>query len=148
MQNRFENFTIGVLKLNKLVQRIKLLEMDDYGLKAIHVMCIYYAAGRPVTAGELARLTLEDKAAISRALSLLKQNGYINYNTGKYNAEVTLTEEGKKLSEYIEERASHAVEAAGKDLTEEEREVLYKALASVSHNLEEYYNSLQKDKKQ
>ena len=77
MQNRFENFTIGVLKLNKLVQRIKLLEMDDYGLKAIHVMCIYYAACRPVTAGELARLTLEDKAAISRALSLLKQNGYL-----------------------------------------------------------------------
>ena len=68
MDDRFETFTMAVLRLNKLVQRIKLLEMGGYGLKAIHVMCIYYAAKGPVTAGELSRLTCEDKAAVSRAL--------------------------------------------------------------------------------
>lgn len=34
---------------------------------------------------------------------------------------------------------------AGKDLSEEERTVLYKALASISSNLEEYYENLCKN---
>ncbi|MGN1373278.1 MAG: hypothetical protein ACI4VK_04450 [Candidatus Coproplasma sp.] len=40
MEKIFEQFTITVLKLNKLVQKIKTCEMSDYGLKTIHVMCV------------------------------------------------------------------------------------------------------------
>ena len=140
--DRFENFTVTVLKINKLVQKIKLFEMDGYGLKAIHVMCIYYAGGGPVTAGELCRLTCEDKAAISRALGMLKGRGFINYDAGKYNAEVTLTGKGRELCDFIKVKSSAAVEAAGADLSEEERALLYKSLASVAYNLEKYYNAL------
>lgn len=140
--DRFENFTVTVLKINKLVQKIKLFEMDGYGLKAIHVMCIYYAGGGPVTAGELCRLTCEDKAAISRALGMLKGRRFINYDAGKYNAEVTLTGKGRELCDFIKVKSSAAVEAAGADLSEEERALLYKSLASVADNLEKYYNAL------
>ena len=140
--DRFENFTVTVLKINKLVQKIKLFEMDGYGLKAIHVMCIYYAGGGPVTAGELCRLTCEDKAAISRALGMLKGRGVRNYDAGKYNAEVTLTGKGRELCDFIKVKSSAAVEAAGADLSEEERALLYKSLASVADNLEKYYNAL------
>ena len=140
--DRFENFTVTVLKINKLVQKIKLFEMDGSGLKAIHVMCIYYAGGGPVTAGELCRLTCEDKAAISRALGMLKGRGFINYDAGKYNAEVTLTGKGRELCDFIKVKSSAAVEAAGADLSEEERALLYKSLASVADNLEKYYNAL------
>ena len=140
--DRFENFTVTVLKINKLVQKIKLFEMDGYGLKAIHVMCIYYAGGGPVTAGELCRLTCEDKAAISRALGMLKGRGFINYDAGKYNAEVTLTGKGRELCDFIKVKSSAAVEAAGADLSEEKRALLYKSLASVADNLEKYYNAL------
>ena len=140
--DRFENFTVTVLKINKLVQKIKLFEMDGYGLKAIHVMCMYYAGGGPVTAGELCRLTCEDKAAISRALGMLKGRGFINYDAGKYNAEVTLTGKGRELCDFIKVKSSAAVEAAGADLSEEERALLYKSLASVADNLEKYYNAL------
>ena len=114
MDDRFENFTVTVLKLGKLVQKIKLFEMESYGLKAIHVMCIYFAGLAPVTAVELCRLTSEDKAAISRALSLLKQKGYITYPAGAYNAEISLTEEGRKLCEFINVRATAAADFAGK----------------------------------
>lgn len=145
MEGRFENFTVTILKLGKLVQKIKIAEMSAYGLKAIHVMCVYFAGISPVTAVELSRLTSEDKAAISRALSQLKQKGYVNYAAGAYNAEVTLTEEGKKLFGVINVRAGAAVNYAGKDLSEEERTVLYKALASISYNLEEYYENLCKN---
>ena len=39
MEKIFENFTINILKLNKLVNRIKQYEMKEFGLRAIHVMC-------------------------------------------------------------------------------------------------------------
>ena len=103
---------------------------------------IYYAGGGPVTAGELCRLTCEDKAAISRALGMLKGRGFINYDAGKYNAEVTLTGKGRELCDFIKVKSSAAVEAAGADLSEEERALLYKSLASVADNLEKYYNAL------
>ena len=145
MDGRFENFTVTILKLGKLVQKIKLFEMESYGLKAIHVMCIYFAGLSPVTAVELCRLTSEDKAAISRAHSLLKEKGYITYPAGAYNAEIRLTDEGKKLCGFINVRAAAAVSAAGKDLTEPERIILYKSLYSIASNLETYYEGLIKN---
>ncbi len=140
--DRFENFTALILKISKLIHRVKLFEMDGYDLKAIHVMCIYYVGGRPCTAGELVRLTGEDKAAISRALALLKSRGFINYDAGRYNAAVTLTPQGEKLFGFINVRAAAAVDAAGADLTDEERAIFYKSLASIAENLEKYYNGL------
>jgi DNA-binding MarR family transcriptional regulator len=144
MEKRFENFTIAILKLNKLIQKIKLYEMKDYDLKAIHVMCIYYLDANEggLTASELTRLTLEDKAAISRALVLLSERGFIKYDSNTYNALVTITAEGKKIAAHIEERANAAVNAGGSDLSDEERNNFYRALNSISNNLEEYYNKL------
>ena len=119
MENRFENFTVAILKLNKLIQKIKLYEMRDYGLKAIHVMCVYYLRTRgELTASELSKLTLEDKAAISRAISFLNEKGFVNYDSNKYNAPIKLTDEGIKVSEYINRRAESAVNAGGGFLTE------------------------------
>ena len=37
-------------------------------------------------------------------------------------------------------RAAAAVDAAGADLTDEERAIFYKSLASIAENLEKYYN--------
>lgn len=146
MENRFENFTITVLKLNKLIQRIKLIEMEEYGLKAVHVMCVYYLHGskQGLTAAELCKLTFEDKAAISRALALLKGKGFISYDTKTYNASVKLTEEGEKLYDYIDERAAKAVDAGGSHLTDEERTAFYRAIGSIAENLTAYYENLKK----
>ena len=41
MGDRFENFTLLIDKLGKIIQKIKNIEMKEYGLKAVHVMCIY-----------------------------------------------------------------------------------------------------------
>ncbi|MGN0822943.1 MAG: MarR family winged helix-turn-helix transcriptional regulator [Candidatus Gallimonas sp.] len=148
MQNRFENFTITILKLNKLVQKIKLIEMQGYGLKAIHVMCLYYLNERRegVTASELAKLTLEDKGAISRALGQLRQKGFVRYDPGAYNEPITLTEEGERASAYVLEKAARAVDAAGGGLTEEERENFYRSLCSISERLDGYYRNLKAER--
>jgi DNA-binding MarR family transcriptional regulator len=145
MEKRFENFTIAILKLNKLVQKIKLYEMKDYDLKAIHVMCIYYLSENPegLTASELTRSTLEDKAAISRALATLQEREFVKYDSNTYGANVTLTENGEKVAKFITLRAESAVEAGGSSLTDEEREVFYRSLSSIAENLEKYYDSLE-----
>ena len=70
MDDVFERFTMTILTMSKLVQKIKSLEMHKFGLKAVHVMCLYHLRARPegLTASELCRRTLDDKAAISRAV--------------------------------------------------------------------------------
>lgn len=147
MKNEFENFTITVLKLNKLIHKIKLYEMEGYDLKAIHVMCVYYLGSRgTLTSGQLCRLTCEDKAAISRALVILREKGYIVDESLRYNNHITLTEEGKKLAKYINRKAADAVNTAGGDLTEEDRVSLYKSLGTIVTNLEAYYEKLLKEK--
>lgn len=144
MENIFENFTVTVLKLNKLVHKIKNFEMQEYGLKTIHVMCGYYLNANPdgLTAAELAKLTLEDKAAISRALKTLQEKGFVAYNSNQYNAVIHLTDEGKKFADYIADKATKAVIAGSYEFTEEERNNFYKALNAIADNLEKYYNGL------
>lgn len=144
MEKIFENFTITILKLNKLVHKIKNFEMQEYGLKTIHVMCVYYLNCHPdgITASELTKLTLEDKAAISRALKLLQEKGYASYDPNKYNAEIRLTDEGKKLADFISQKADRAVSAGSYDFTEEQRNSFYTQLLTIADNLENYYNGL------
>ena len=144
MENIFENFTITILKLNKLVQRIKNFEMQEYGLKTIHVMCVYYLDNHPdgLTASELTKLTLEDKAAISRALKVLHEKGYISYDYNKYNAAIRLTDEGKQFAAIIGKKADRAVGAGSYNFTDEERTSFYIQLSTIADNLEKYYNSL------
>ena len=143
--DRFENFTVSILKLNKLIHKIKLYEMEEYDLRAIHVMCIYYLNSNPdITATELAKLTLEDKAAISRALKMLAEKGYVNYTADGYNAKITLTDAGKAVSADIAQKAAAAVDAAGGSLSEKQRGEFYESLGAILKDLEKYYEKLSK----
>ena len=85
MENVFVDFTLSILRLNKLVQRIKTFETEKFGLKPIHVMCGYYLNRNPqgLTAKELTELTLEDKAAISRALKMMVEKGYVTCDANR-----------------------------------------------------------------
>ncbi len=144
MDERFKNFTITILKLNKLIQKIKLHEVEEYGLKAIHVMCIYELAvnRKGLTATELVKLTLEDKGAVSRALALLRDKNYVCYGEKKYNSLIRLTEEGGKVAEVINVKAEQAVRAAGGDLSENDREIMYSSLWNISDRLKDYYEKI------
>lgn len=147
MEKIFENFTISVLRLNKLVSKIKAYEMREFGLKSMHVMCIYYLGVNPegITASELCKLTLEDKAAISRGLAQLAEKGYVTYDQNKYGAKIFLTESGKQLAAEVNEKCERAVKAGSVLKTEEELAFFYKALHGISNNLQEYYDSITKE---
>lgn len=144
MEKVFEHFTISVLKLNRLVQRIKAYEMEEFGLKGIHVMCGYYLTEYPngLTASEIAKLTFEDKAAISRALLQLREKGYVSYDPKTYNSKIVLTDEGRRFAAAVIEKADRAVAAGSADQTEEERIEFYKKLSDIVDNLKAYYDEL------
>jgi len=146
MENRFENFTYLVLKTGKIIQRIKNIEMEEFGLKAVHVMCIYHLSKSPegLSNKDLVALTLEDKAAISRAITLLQKKEIINCQVKKYHGIITLTEYGKEIAEYIDKRSDEALEKSGIGVTDQERDELYATLRKIEENIENHYNDLLK----
>lgn len=144
MEDLFEKFTVSILKLNKLVQRIKACEMKKFGLKSVHAMCLYHLSvhGQGLSAGRLVKLTLEDKAAISRALSDMRKMGYVEYDASRHGAPVKLTRSGAELAESIRARAAAAVGAGSLKFTPDQREFFYRSLITISDNLQNYYEGL------
>ena len=144
MEDLFEKFTVSILKLNKLVQRIKACEMKKFGLKSVHAMCLYHLSvhGQGLSAGRLVKLTLEDKAAISRALSDMRKMGYVEYDASRHGAPVKLTRSGAELAESIRARAAAAVGAGSLKFTPDQREFFYRSLITISDNLQNYYEAL------
>ncbi len=144
MENRFENFTYLIIKLSKQIQRIKAIEVEEYGLKAIHVMCLFHLKNNSngLTSNKLTALTLEDKAAISRAISYLKNEEIVTYEPKKYNGLIVLTEKGKNIAEEISKKADNALAYIGHSISEEERISLYKSLATIDREMNDYYFNL------
>lgn len=146
MKYRFEKFTSNITKLYRVIQKLKEIEVKDYGLKSQHVMIIYYLARNEdgLTSKELKELCDEDKAAISRSVKFLEEKGLISIekqNKNKsYRSPITLTEEGLEVSNLINQKIQNAVERGGSGLSEEERLNFYNALILISNNLNDYTN--------
>lgn len=144
MDNRFECFSSYISSIYKNIQRLKELKIKKYGLKSIHVMCLFYLRHyENVTNSMLVKLTNEDKGAISRALTYLDENGYISYDK-KYKSAILLLEKGKEVAEYIDSESDNAVSFAGNAYNEEERKLFYDMLKTISENLNIYIEKLEK----
>lgn len=138
MKERFENFTSIVYRINKDINKIKSRAMERFGLKSIHVMCLFYISHHEtVTNSMLVKLTGEDKAAISRALAVLEENEYVKCDT-KYKSPIILLEKGKEVASYIDYYSEKAVSFAGDFLSPEERQMLYDMLFKICVNLDKY----------
>ena len=138
MIQRFDAFVSGITSCYKYIQRIKSMEMTEFGLKGTHVMCLYYLRQNPagLTASQLCGLCAEDKAAISRTVSELKSRGYITTLSEKaYRAMLTLTAAGQEVARKFDRLIEGWVTAGGDGLTDEERSDFYKSLATIAENL-------------
>jgi DNA-binding MarR family transcriptional regulator len=139
MNQRFDAFVSGITACYKYIQRIKAMEMTEFGLKGTHVMCLYYLRQNPagLTAAQLCGLCAEDKAAISRTLAVLQERGYIQAGEKKYRAPLRLTDAGENLARQMEGLIQHWVTFGGDDLTREEREIFYRVLGKIAARLGE-----------
>lgn len=140
MKERFKLFTVLMTKTRRSIQRIKTEEMAEYNLKSPHVSCLYYLhTYGNMTATELCEICDEDKAAISRSIVQLENEGYVEYPEGtktRYRANMQLTEKGRKIAADLSHKIDTVLDEAGNGLSEEDRIIFYRSLALISSNLE------------
>ena len=149
---RFESFTSSVTKAYKSIQKIKIAEAEQIGLKPTHVMYMYYLGKNPegLTHAELCKLCIEDKAAVSRAIVELTKKGFIKNSeensNRKYRTKIGLTDEGKQINNDLNEAIAIAVNKASKNLDEVDRENFYRVFFYITDNLDEICSSYLKEK--
>ncbi len=141
MVKRYQLFTTLIMQCSRAVKKIKSIEMEEFGLKGLHVSCLYYAHinEKPLTATELCIICDEDKANISRAIEKLEKLGFIECNSRtqkKYNCPIVLTQSGLKIAQKVAEKIDGVVSMASKGLTEEDRKIFYTSLSLIKTNLE------------
>ena len=140
MIDRFEHFSLSIAEISRHWHKIAADELEKYGLKGSHAIYLttLYQLEEGVTAARLAELCARDKADVSRMLNIMEQQGLIlREGANNYRTALRLSEKGREAAEHIRSRASLAVAAAGRDLSDETRAVFYEALDSIAKNLRE-----------
>ncbi len=141
MVDRFEKFSFAISEIYRYWHKLAAEAMEKRGLKGPYAVYFttMYRFPEGITAAALSEQCSRDKADVSRAVSLLEKKGLIikiTANNNPYRARLKLTEEGKKLAEYINEKAKIAVEKGGKGLSAEHREIFYSSLELICKNLQ------------
>lgn len=141
MISRFEQFSFAISNIYRSIQKIEREEMDKYGLKGVYAQYLVALDRYPngLTAAQLCEICDLDKAAVSRAVGEMVNRGLlarISSNDNGYRAKLCLTASGRDAAAYVSRRAQQAVAAAGCDLTDADRSVLYAALESISARLQ------------
>ena len=140
MENRYERFTALITSIEKRIERIKSLQMKEFGLKGNQVQCIYYLRKHQegLTPSEICKLCREDKAAISRTIKYLEERGLVfirEIENKKYRNPIKLTEKGADLGASIERIIEDKLQSASLGIKESEREMLYIMLGKINDNL-------------
>lgn len=140
MLNRFEQFTAAISSIHRFVQKIERDEMEKYGLKGASAQYLLAMERYPegVTAATLCEVCDRDKAAVSRILAEIESKGLVyrvNASESQYRALLALTPAGKQAADYVNKKATIAVELVGKGLTDEDRKILYASLEQIAANI-------------
>lgn len=138
MIQRFQDFVTGITVCYKFIQRIKNAEMTEFGLKGIHVSCLFYLHHNPegLTAAQLCTLCAEDKATISRTIADLRQRGYIQPGSEKhYRAPLLLSEAGSAIAKQMDPLIESWVSVGGDGMDDTQRKAFYDSLSLIASNL-------------
>ncbi len=140
MIERFEQFSLAIAEIHRYWHKIAADEMEKYDLRgtcAIYLTTMHrFPEG--ITSARLGEVCGKDKSDVSRAVNAMEKKGLIvkeTNNNNLYRARLILTEKGKEAASKVKERASLAVEFGGRGLSEEDREVFYRALGIIVENL-------------
>ncbi|WP_417146018.1 MarR family winged helix-turn-helix transcriptional regulator [Paratractidigestivibacter faecalis] len=134
-ESRFEDFVGLIGAIDKEIQRIKTAELARFGLRASDLMVVYYLEKNPegLTGADLARLADVDRAAVSRTVTRLAADGFVEVGeeSTRYRAPIHLTEKGYAAMAEVNGLISQIVRQAGGGLMDEQRRALYASLESV-----------------
>lgn len=140
MVERFNRFSYAIFEISRCWHRLAAEEMSKYDLKGPYAIYLLTMQRNPegITAAQLCELCGRDKADVSRAVAQMEEKGLVTkMDDHSYRARLQLTQQGELAAQHVCNRASVAVELAGKDISDEEREVFYRALFSITENLQD-----------
>ena len=138
MLQRFERFTAVISEIHRHLLKLSADEMKKFGLHGTSArILIAFKRNGSMTAAELTKVLGRNKAEISRILSDLEEKGLLEKTskTANYRVTLRLSEQGLRAAERLNGSVERAVFYAGCELSDEERECLYRALDSISKNL-------------
>lgn len=141
MLKRFEQFSYAVSALYRYLQKIERDEMIEQGYRSSFAQYLVALSRRPegITATQLREICDKDKSAVSRVVYDMEEKGLIVRESARgdsmYRARLLLTEEGRRVADFVCKRASRAVMAAGRGLSEENRKIFYASMEIIAGNL-------------
>lgn len=148
MRDRFESFGGIVLEVNRCIQKMKDIEMKEFGLKGGHMMMLYHLGQHEngLTATQLTKLCRSDKAAISRSMKELIAKGVISCDSPEdkrsYRSLIALTPEGRRIVDKLNSDISSLLFDGSEGVTDEEREILYTTLYQIKKNLDRHLDNM------
>lgn len=138
MSERFDRFTSAISSIHRFIQKLERDEMAKYGLKGAAAQYLSALRRYPqgITATALCEVCDRDKAGISRILNEMEEKGLVTRtDRTSYRALLTLTPIGLEAAEFVDRRASLAVDLAGQGLHEADRAAFYQTLELIGSNL-------------
>lgn len=134
--DRFEKFSLAMAEIHKCWHQIAAKELSRFGLKGPHAIYLVTLKSHPegLSMPELCELLSKDKADVSRMMAILEKGNFV-VKKGQYRAHYLLTDSGKDVAEKVYRKAQDAVNQAGADLDDSQRETFYNALDSIVTNL-------------
>ncbi len=140
MIERFERFSYAISEISRYWHKLASEEMDKYGLKGTHSVYLLTMARHHegMTASQIGELCGRDKSDVSRMMAIMEKNGLVTkegVHQNLYRGVFKLTKQGYAAADSVRRRATLAVDIAGRDLTEENRAIFYRALETIAVNL-------------
>lgn len=138
MVDRFKQFSFSIFEISRCWHKLASDVMSRYDLKGPYAIYLVVLLNNPdgLTSAQLTEFCCRDKADVSRALSVMESSGIVyRERENAYRAKVFLTAKGIDAAEQVCRIASVAVEQGGKGVSDDERAVFYRALASITQNL-------------
>lgn len=141
-ESRFEDFVGIISALSKEIQRIKNAEARRLGFRGADVMCLYYLVKYPdgLTAAELARMVDVSRAAVSRTVAHLAEDGFVEVggsddDASRYRAPIRLTEKGYEAARPLDDIIHRVLDEAGGELALRQRMQMYDSLNHILERL-------------
>ena len=124
----------------KMMHKLESEEMESIGLKGPYAIYLLTIARHPngITLSRIAEISARDKADVSRAIAAMTEKGLIEKvgsDNKNYRAPITLTEKGNAAADRLKVLSNIAVECAGKDVTDADRETFYTVLEKIIVNI-------------
>ena len=130
---RFTPFVLLIERISKNIKRIADKEMEPYGLRSSHVMCMMQLAKTQngLSSSALAEACGVDKAFISRVTNELLEKGYIEKESDekrKYKTNFILTSSGKEINQKMNEIVANYVFLVNRNVPKKDIETFYQIL--------------------